>query len=157
VVQGRRIRRSSGLLGTIWVGHASYCEKTSVVRIQTDGLLMEPLAVPRLLDRHGVALRTLPSGSQYQASPPRRPPRAGGKTHSFFEDTDYLAQDFSHLSQERNNPNGGPAAPSHLFGAIGARDLSQTVRELVAMLKGSWAVPSVCADGDEGTAENGLS
>ena len=51
----------------------------------------------------------------------------------------------------RINPNGGSVALGHPFGATGARILSQAVRELSAMPKGSRAIVSVCADGGLGT------
>ena len=49
------------------------------------------------------------------------------------------------------NPNGGSVALGHPFGATGARILTQAVRELAAMPKGSRAIVSVCADGGLGT------
>jgi len=52
---------------------------------------------------------------------------------------------------ERLNPNGGSVALGHPFGATGARILSQAVKELAAMPKGSRAVVSICADGGLGT------
>jgi acetyl-CoA acetyltransferase len=39
----------------------------------------------------------------------------------------------------------------HPFGATGARILSQAVKELAAMPKGSRAIVSICADGGQGT------
>ena len=48
-------------------------------------------------------------------------------------------------------PNGGSVALGHPFGATGARILSQAVRELATLPKGSRAVVSVCADGGLGT------
>jgi hypothetical protein len=39
----------------------------------------------------------------------------------------------------------------HPFGATGARILSQAVKELAAMPKGSRAIVSICADGGLGT------
>jgi acetyl-CoA C-acetyltransferase len=52
---------------------------------------------------------------------------------------------------ERLNPHGGSVALGHPFGATGARILSQAVKELAAMAKGSRAVVSICADGGLGT------
>jgi len=49
------------------------------------------------------------------------------------------------------NPHGGSVALGHPFGATGARILSQAVKELAAMPKGSRAVVSICADGGLGT------
>ncbi|MGU5713571.1 acetyl-CoA C-acyltransferase, partial [Aeromonas caviae] len=52
---------------------------------------------------------------------------------------------------DRVNPNGGSVALGHPFGATGARDLSQAVKELWAMPPGSRAIVSICADGGQGT------
>src|SRR6266581_1856264 len=52
---------------------------------------------------------------------------------------------------ERLNPHGGSVALGHPFGATGARILSQAVKELAAMPRGSRAVVSICADGGLGT------
>ena len=52
---------------------------------------------------------------------------------------------------ERVNPNGGSLAIGHPFGATGARDLSQAVKELWDMPSGSRAIVSICADGGQGT------
>jgi acetyl-CoA C-acetyltransferase/acetyl-CoA acyltransferase len=42
-------------------------------------------------------------------------------------------------------------AIGHPFGATGARDLSQAVKELWSHPVGSRAVVSICADGGQGT------
>ena len=39
----------------------------------------------------------------------------------------------------------------HPFGATGARDLSQAVKELWALPVGARAIVSICADGGQGT------
>ena len=49
------------------------------------------------------------------------------------------------------NPNGGSVALGHPFGATGARILSQTVKELASLPRGSKALVSICADGGVGT------
>ena len=59
--------------------------------------------------------------------------------------------DFGAFPRERINPKGGSVAIGHPFGATGARDLSQAVKELALMPVGSRAVVSVCADGGVGT------
>ena len=59
--------------------------------------------------------------------------------------------DLGKFPWERLNPNGGSTALGHPFGATGARILSQAVKELAAMPKGSRAVVSICADGGLGT------
>lgn len=61
-----------------------------------------------------------------------------------------LTRDFGAFPWDRVNPNGSAPALGHPFAATGARDLSQTVKELWAMPKGSRAIVSVCADGGQG-------
>ena len=58
---------------------------------------------------------------------------------------------FGRFPRERVNPNGGSVALGHPFAATGARILSQALRELAAMPRGTRAVVSVCADGGLGT------
>jgi acetyl-CoA C-acetyltransferase len=55
------------------------------------------------------------------------------------------------VPRERLNPNGGSVALGHPFGATGARILSQAVKALAAMPKGSKAIVSICADGGVGS------
>ena len=59
--------------------------------------------------------------------------------------------EFGKFPRDRLNPNGGSTALGHPFGATGARILSQAVKELAAMPKGSRAIVSICADGGQGT------
>jgi acetyl-CoA acetyltransferase len=49
------------------------------------------------------------------------------------------------------NPNGGSVALGHPLAATGARILSQALKELAALPKGSRAIVSICADGGLGT------
>jgi acetyl-CoA C-acetyltransferase len=58
---------------------------------------------------------------------------------------------FGYFPRDRINPNGGSLALGHPFAATGARILSQAVKELTAMPKGSRAIVSICADGGLGT------
>ena len=53
--------------------------------------------------------------------------------------------------RERMNPHGGSVAIGHPFGATGARILSQAIKELAAMPKGTRAIVSICADGGQGS------
>ena len=48
-------------------------------------------------------------------------------------------------------PNWGSVALGHPFTATGARILSQGVKELSMLPKGSRAIVSICADGGLGT------
>jgi acetyl-CoA C-acetyltransferase len=70
---------------------------------------------------------------------------------SFRRDKAGVDFDPGKLPVDRVNPHGGSVALGHPFGATGARILSQAVKELAAMPKGSRAVVSICADGGLGT------
>lgn len=58
---------------------------------------------------------------------------------------------FGGFPRDRMNPNGGSVALGHPFGATGARILSQALKELATMPRGSRAIVSICADGGQGT------
>jgi acetyl-CoA C-acetyltransferase len=58
---------------------------------------------------------------------------------------------FGSFPRDRMNPNGGSVALGHPFAATGARVLSQALKELAALPKGSRAIVSICADGGLGT------
>jgi acetyl-CoA C-acetyltransferase len=58
---------------------------------------------------------------------------------------------FGRFPRDRMNPNGGSVALGHPFAATGARILSQAVKGLATMPKGSRAIVSICADGGLGT------
>jgi acetyl-CoA C-acetyltransferase len=116
-----------------------------------DGLLMAPAyAIPRLLARHGLSFKDIALWEIHEAfaaqvlaniaalEKPTEPMREG------------ISQDFGPFPWDRVNPNGGSVAIGHPFGATGARDLSQAVKELAAMPKGSRAIVSICADGAHG-------
>jgi acetyl-CoA C-acetyltransferase len=62
-----------------------------------------------------------------------------------------LEHTFGSFPRERMNPNGGSVALGHPFAATGARILSQAIKELAALPKGSRAIVSICADGGLGT------
>ena len=51
-------------------------------------------------------------------------------------------------------PHGGSVPLGHPFGATGARIVSQAVKELAALPKGSRAIVSICADGGQGSVGN---
>ena len=70
---------------------------------------------------------------------------------TFVRERAGVSADLGRVPQERINPNGGSVALGHPFGATGARILSQAVKELAAMPKGSRAIVSICADGGLGT------
>jgi acetyl-CoA C-acetyltransferase len=73
------------------------------------------------------------------------------ESRQFLRDKAKVDAELGQVPRERINPNGGSVAIGHPFGATGARILSQAVKELAAMEKGSRAIVSICADGGVGT------
>lgn len=118
----------------------------------SDGLLMAPsFAIPRLLARNQLGYEGIDLWEIHEAFAAQVLANVAA-----LEDSEWVsrmtsvAEDLGKFPWERVNPNGGSLAMGHPFGATGARDLSQTVKELAAMPKGSRAIVSVCADGGEG-------
>ncbi|MDB5582337.1 MAG: 3-ketoacyl-CoA thiolase [Bradyrhizobium sp.] len=119
----------------------------------TEGLLMAPsYAIPRLLDRHGLTYDDIALWEIHEAfaaqvlanvAAIQRPDWVRSKTG--------IERDFGPFAWDRVNPNGGSVAIGHPFGATGARDMSQAVKELWKHPVGARAIVSVCADGGEGT------
>ena len=74
-----------------------------------------------------------------------------------LEDAEFLRgkagveRTFGAFPRERVNPNGGSVALGHPFGATGARILSQAVKELAVLPRGSRAIVTICADGGQGS------
>jgi acetyl-CoA C-acetyltransferase len=125
----------------------------AAVDIFHEGLLMAPVAaIPRLLSRHSLTFEDIALWEIHEAFAAQVLCNIKG-----LEDTDYVREKsgvphaFGRFPRERVNPNGGSVALGHPFGATGARILSQAVKELAALPKGSRAVVSVCADGGLGT------
>lgn len=118
----------------------------------SDGLLMAtPYAIPRLLDRHGFSFEDIDLWEIHEAFAAQLLANVAAlERPGWIAERVGIARDFGRFPWERVNPNGGSVAIGHPFGATGARDLSQTVKELAAMPKGSRAIVSVCADGGEG-------
>jgi acetyl-CoA C-acetyltransferase len=125
----------------------------AAVDIFTEGLLMAPAsAIPRLLARHGLKYEDIALWEIHEAF------AAQVLCHiKALQDSDFmrkktgLENTFGKFPVDRMNPNGGSVALGHPFAATGARILSQAVKELAAMPKGSRAVVSICADGGLGT------
>jgi acetyl-CoA C-acetyltransferase/acetyl-CoA acyltransferase len=151
----------------LWVvtdaGRAALPESTPFARLldyeiaavdhRTDGLLMAPsIAIPRLLDRHGLTFADIALWEIHEAFAAQVLANVAA-----IQDPDWVAdragvyRDFGPFPWDRLNPKGGSLAIGHPFGATGARDLSQAVKELAAMPKGAKAIVSVCADGGHGT------
>ena len=125
----------------------------AAVDIFNEGLLMAPVvAIPRLLSRHSLTYEDVSLWEIHEAFAAQVLCNIKG-----LEDAGYVREkagvphNFGRFPRERVNPNGGSVALGHPFGATGARILSQAVRELAALPKGSRAVVSVCADGGLGT------
>ena len=127
----------------------------AAVDIFREGLLMAPVvAIPRILSRNGLKFADVALWEIHEAFAAQVLCNLEG-----LEDAEYVRtraevpHTFGALPRDpgRMNPNGGSIALGHPFAATGARILSQAVRELSAMPKGSRAIVSVCADGGLGT------
>ena len=125
----------------------------AAVDIFTEGLLMAPVsAIPRILARRGLKFDDIALWEIHEAF------SAQVLCHiKALEDKDFVREkagvehNFGVFPRDRMNPNGGSVALGHPFAATGARILSQAVKELGAMSKGSRAIVSICADGGLGT------
>jgi acetyl-CoA C-acetyltransferase len=125
----------------------------AAVDVFTEGLLMAPVsAIPRLLARHGLTYNDIALWEIHEAF------SAQVLCHiKALDDKDFVRAKagvehaFGSFPRERLNPNGGSVALGHPFAATGARILSQAVKELAALPKGSRAIVSICSDGGLGT------
>ena len=125
----------------------------AAVDIFNEGLLMAPVsAIPRLLARHGLKFNDIPLWEIHEAF------SAQVLCHiKALEDKNFVREKagvehmFGSFPRDRMNPNGGSVALGHPFAATGARILSQALKELAALPKGSRAIVSICADGGLGT------
>jgi acetyl-CoA C-acetyltransferase len=117
-----------------------------------DGLLMAPsYAIPRLLDRNGLKFDDIDLWEIHEAFAAQVLANVAAlERPGWIAERTKVSRNFGRFPWERVNPNGGSVAMGHPFGATGARDLSQAVKELAAMPKGARAIVSVCADGGEG-------
>jgi acetyl-CoA C-acetyltransferase len=125
----------------------------AAVDIFTEGLLMAPVsAIPRLLARQGLKFNDIALWEIHEAF------SAQVLCHlKALQDSDFVRakagveHKFGTFPRERMNPNGGSVALGHPFAATGARILSQAVKELAQLPKGSRAIVSICSDGGLGT------
>lgn len=125
----------------------------AAVDVFTEGLLMAPAsAIPRLLARQGLTFNDIALWEIHEAF------AAQVLCHiKALQDKDFiraktgLELSFGAFPLERMNPNGGSVALGHPFAATGARILSQAVKELASLPKGSRAIVSICADGGLGS------
>jgi acetyl-CoA C-acetyltransferase len=127
--------------------------ESGAVDIQRDGLLMAPAyGVPRLLARNGLTYEDIALWEIHEAfSNQVLYQLKAFETPSFVRDKAKVDKDLGKFPRDRLNPTGGSVALGHPFGATGARILSQAVKELAAMPRGSKAIVSICADGGVGT------
>jgi acetyl-CoA C-acetyltransferase len=127
--------------------------EVAAVDIFNEGLLMAPTyAIPRVLARNTLRYADIALWEIHEAfSAQVLCNFAALESASFRRDKVGVDFDPGKLPVERVNPHGGSVALGHPFGATGARILSQAVKELSGMPKGSRAVVSICADGGLGT------
>jgi acetyl-CoA C-acetyltransferase len=123
------------------------------VDIRKEGLLMAPAyVIPRLLARNGLRYADVQLWEIHEAFAGQVLYQLKAlESASFLREKAKVETDLGKVPRDRINPNGGSVALGHPFGATGARILSQAVKELAAMQKGSRAVVSICADGGLGT------
>lgn len=123
------------------------------VDIQNEGLLMAPAySIPRLLARNGLKYDDIALWEIHEAFSSQVLYQLKAlDSAEFVKDKAKVDAALGKVPRERINPNGGSVALGHPFGATGARILSQAIKELSALPKGSRAIVSICADGGVGT------
>jgi acetyl-CoA C-acetyltransferase len=123
------------------------------VDFRVEGLLMAPaFAIPRLLARHDLTYGDIHLWEIHEAFAAQVAFHLKAlQDPVFLRDKAKVPRNFGAFPKERMNPNGGSTALGHPFGATGARIISQAVKELAAMAKGSRAIVSICADGGQGS------
>jgi acetyl-CoA C-acetyltransferase len=127
--------------------------EVSSVDFRDEGLLMAPaFGVPRLLARNGLKYDDVALWEIHEAFAAQVLFHIKAwEDRTFVKTKAGVDADLGDFPRERMNPNGGSVAIGHPFGATGARILSQAIKELAAMPKGSRAIVSICADGGQGT------
>ena len=125
----------------------------AAVNVFTEGLLMAPAyAIPRMLARNRLGYGDIALWEIHEAFAAQVLCNVAAlESRDFRRQNAGVDADLGKFPWERLNPNGGSVALGHPFGATGARILSQAVKELAAMGRGSRAVVSICADGGLGT------
>lgn len=127
--------------------------EVTAVDHHTEGLLMAPsYAIPRLLARHGLAYAHIDLWEIHEAFAAQVLANVAAlEKPDWVRTKTGIDAELGTFPWDRVNPNGGSVAIGHPFGATGARDLSQAVKELWSRPVGSRAIVSVCADGGQGT------
>ncbi len=127
--------------------------EVSAVDLHSEGLLMAPsYGIPRLLARHRLGFSDIALWEIHEAFAAQVLANVAA-----IADPDWVREKagveaaMGEFDWNRVNPNGGSVAIGHPFGATGARDLSQAVKELWALPVGSRGIVSICADGGQGT------
>jgi acetyl-CoA C-acetyltransferase len=125
----------------------------AAVNIFNEGLLMAPVsAIARLLARHGLKFDDIALWEIHEAFAAQVLCHIKAlEDKNFVREKAGVEHTFGSLPRDRMNPNGGSVALGHPFAATGARILSQAVKELAGLPKGSRAIVSICADGGLGT------
>jgi acetyl-CoA C-acetyltransferase len=125
----------------------------AAVDIFTEGLLMAPVsAIPRLLARQGLKFNDIALWEIHEAFSAQVLCHLKAlQDNGFVRAKAGVEHNFGTFPRERMNPNGGSVALGHPFAATGARILSQAVKELAQLPKGSRAIVSICSDGGLGT------
>ena len=127
--------------------------EVSAVDYRTEGLLMAPsYGIPRLLERNKLTFTDIALWEIHEAFASQVLANVAAITDpEWVRAIAGVDAAMGAFDWDRVNPNGGSVALGHPFGATGARDLSQAVKELWALPPGSRAIVSICADGGQGT------
>jgi acetyl-CoA C-acetyltransferase len=125
----------------------------AAVDIFNEGLLMAPVsAIPRVLARHGLKFDDIALWEIHEAFSAQVLCHVKAlEDQNFVREKAGVEHIFGSFPRDRMNPNGGSVALGHPFAATGARILSQALKELAALPKGSRAIVGLCADGGLGT------
>jgi acetyl-CoA C-acetyltransferase len=123
------------------------------VDLRSEGLLMAPTyVIPRLLARNGLTYADVQLWEIHEAFAAQVLYQLKAlESADFLKNKAGVTAQLGSVPRDRINPNGGSVALGHPFGATGARILSQAVKELAELPKGTRAIVSICADGGVGT------
>ena len=123
------------------------------VDVFTEGFLMAPVAaIPRILARQNLTYDDIALWEIHEAFAAQVLCNLKGlDDKAYVREKAGVEHRFGSVPRERMNPNGGSIALGHPFGATGARILSQAIKELAALPRGSRAIVSICADGGLGS------